>query len=196
VQNFTILDDGRIRDSVVVRTIERLKEDDPHLEETAIEANMMLFRTYAAYFTTISSLYEKMGLSHARFNMLRLLYQAPENRLTMTALGAALEASIPNVIRMVQGLEGDGWVTRVQSKSDRRVTFVELTDEGNRRFRSILPGAVRIWEELQQGLTTQEQAMLSHLLTKLRLTLLTRYIGDDLLSYRIEERKRKRRSGG
>jgi DNA-binding MarR family transcriptional regulator len=193
VQNFTVLGNGKISDSSVLESINDLQRDVPDLDEIAVEAHMMMFRAYAAYFTMASTLYERLGLSHARFNMLRWLHHAEGRRLTMTELGASLEASIPNVIRMVQALESDGWVRRVQSESDRRVMFVELTDNGFERFRSLLPQAMGIWEELQEGLSSEEQALLSHLLAKLRFSLLSRYIGQDLLSYRIEARRRKKR---
>ena len=190
MQQFTILENGKLSDSVVLGSIESLREDVPDLNGTSVEAHMMLFRTYAAYFTAVSSRYEELGLSHSRFNMLRWLHHAQGNRLTMTELGACLEASVPNVIRMVQALENDGWVRRVPSESDRRVMYVELTEDGASRFRALLPDAVRIWEEVQTGLNPEEQAMLSHILTKLRMSLLSRYIGRDLLAYRIERRKR------
>ncbi|HEX5367916.1 MAG TPA: MarR family transcriptional regulator [Dehalococcoidia bacterium] len=192
MQQFTILNDGRLADSVVLKSIESLREDVPQLSESAVECHMMLFRTYAAYFTAISERYEELGLSHARFNMLRWLHHADGNRLTITELGAGLEASVPNVIRLVQALEADGWIRRQQSPSDRRVVFVELTEDGHRRFRELLPRALELWEEVQSGLSNEEQVMLSHLLAKLRMSLLSRYIGRDLVSYRIEARRRKR----
>lgn len=191
MQQFTILENGKISDSAVLAAIEDLKQDVSDMNETAVETHMMLFRAYAAYFTTSSTMYEELGLSHARFNMLRWLHHAEGNRLTITELGASLEASVPNVIRMVQALENEGWVRRIQSESDRRVVYVQLTEDGHDRFRKLLPRAIGIWEELQLGLTSEEQALLSHLLAKLRLNLLSRYIGRDLLTYRIEHRKRK-----
>ena len=124
---------------------------------------------------------------------LRGLYHAQGNRLSMTELGAYLEASVPNVIRMVEGLQNDAWVCRVESETDRRVTYVQLTPDGLLRFRAMLPRALEIWEEVQSGLSSEEQAMLSHLLTKLRMTLLSRYMGNgDLMSFRLEKRNRKR----
>lgn len=191
MQQFTILETGKLGDTAVLDSIEALRQDVPGFDATAVEAHMMLFRAYAAYFTTVSSMYEELGLSHARFNMLRWLYQAEGQRLTMTELGAALEASVPNVIRMVQSLEAQDWVTRVPSEQDRRVMYVELTKDGQDRFRQLLPQALDVWQKLQQGLSSEEQALLSHLLAKLRMSLLSRYIGSDLLAYRIEHRKRK-----
>ena len=189
----TILENGKLSDSVVLNSIESLRKDVPDLDETAVESHMTLFRAYAVYFDALSSRYEDLGLSHARFNMIRWLYHAEGNRLSMTELGAYLEASVPNVIRMVEGLQNDSWVSRVESETDRRVTYVQLTPDGLSRFRAMLPRAIEIWEEVQAGLSSEEQAMLSHLLTKLRMSLLSRYMGTgDLLSFRMEQRNRKR----
>jgi len=193
MQQFTLLDDGRLADSMVLRSLDRLREDVEVFDEHAAECHMMLFRTYAAYFTSISARYEELGLSHARFNTLRWLYEAEDHRLTVSGLGAHLEASVPNVMRLVGALEEDGWVTRQQSKSDKRVVYVELTPEGHERFRALLPQFLNLWEEVQSGLSSDEQVMLSHLLTKLRMSLLSRYIGRDLVAYRLEERRKKRR---
>ena len=191
MQQFTIRENGNFSDSAVLSSIEDMRDDVPDLSAPAVEAHMMLFRTYGAYLSALSSRLEDIGLSHARFNMLRWLHHANDNRLTMSELGAHLEASVPNVIRMVQALESEGWVRRVPSESDRRVMFVELTPEGQRRFRTVLPPVIRLWEEVQSGLSTEEQQMLSHLLAKLRVSLFSRYIGKDLVAYRIEARKRR-----
>ena len=73
------------------------------------------------------------------------------------------------------------------------MTYVQLTDGGLSRFRALLPRALDIWEEMQAGMTSEEQAMLGHLLTKLRMSLLSRYMGTgDLMSFRMEKRNRKR----
>jgi hypothetical protein len=46
---------------------------------------------------------------------------------------------------------------------------------------------------VQSGLSSEEQAMLSHLLTRLRMSLLSRYMGTgDLVSFRLEKRKSRR----
>jgi len=193
MQQFTLLDDGRLADAVVLQSLDKLREDVPDLDEHAAESHMMLYRTYAAYFTSMSERYEELGLSHARFNTLRWLYQADDHRLTVTGLGAHLEASVPNVMRLVEALENDGWVRRQQNPADRRVVDVELTSEGQQRFKALLPKAVELWEEVQSGLSSEEQVLLSHLLTKLRMSLLSRYIGRDLVAYRLEAKRKKRR---
>jgi DNA-binding MarR family transcriptional regulator len=175
--------------------MELLREDVPNLDETSVEAHMTLFRAFNVFFTAVSSRYEELGLSHSRFNMLRWLYHDDDSRLTMTELGVRLEASVPNVIRMVQALENEGWVRRVEGTEDRRVRFVELTAVGRERFSALLPRAVQIWEEVWSGMSKEEMEMLSHLLAKLRVSLLSRYLGgDDLLAYRLEVRRRRKKA--
>jgi DNA-binding MarR family transcriptional regulator len=194
MQEFRAVDGGRLRDAVVLKTMEQLGEDVPGLDPISVEAHMTLFRAYAVFYAAVASRYEDLGLSHSRFNMLRWLYHADDQRLSMTELGAKLEASVPNVIRMVQALEVDGWVRRIEGTQDKRVRFVQLTEEGQQRFRLLLPRAVAIWQEVWSGMGPEEMVMLSHLLTKLRASLLGRYLGgDDLMSYKLEARRRRRK---
>ena len=194
MQQFSIDQLGRISDSGALESISELSELIPDVDASALESHMMLFRTYAAYFTALSSMYEELGITHSRFNMLRWLLHAEGHRLTMSELGARLEASVPNVTRMVQALEGEGWVRRYQSQEDRRAVYAELTPEGTRLIRALLPKANQLWKELQSGLTREEQEVLSHLLAKLRMSVLSRFHGKDLVAFRMaEQRQRKSR---
>ena len=88
MQQVTILENGKLSDGVVLNAITSLRKDVPELDDTAVEAHMTLFRAYAVYFDALSSRYEDLGLSHARFNMIRWLYHAEGNRLSMSELGA------------------------------------------------------------------------------------------------------------
>ena len=125
-------------------------------------------------------------LVHARLK--KQLAELP--RIPARQIGVA-DRLVDHQLALVGALEDDGWVRRVRSEADRRVMFVELTHEGCQRFRDLLPRAVEMWEELQAGLSPEEQSLLSHLLAKLRMSMLSRYIGRDLLSYRIDARRRK-----
>jgi DNA-binding MarR family transcriptional regulator len=194
VQQFSISETSKLSDVAVLKTIAHLREDAPDLDEAAVESHMSLFRAYAIYFEAMSKRYEELGLSYARFNVLRWLYQEETHRLNMSELGARLEASVPNIMRMVVALEEGDWVRRLPSEADRRVTFVELTEDGLARFKSLIPEAIEIWEDLQAGLNTAEQLLLSHLLTKVRMSLLSRYVkGPDLVAYRLENKRRNRK---
>ena len=144
MQEFLITEGSKLSDVVVLKTIEHMRRDVPHLDEAAVESHMSLFRAYNVYFDAMSKRYEDLGVSFARFNILRWLYQEDNHRLSMTDLGARIEASVPNILRLVHALEETKWVCRTQSESDRRVTYVELTENGFERFRALLPGAIAI----------------------------------------------------
>ena len=192
MQQFTILNDGKLSDATVQKTIEQLRVEIGSLDEPAVEAHLSLFRAYAVCFASLATRYEDLGLSVPRLNTLRWLYLAPDNRLTITELSAHLEASLASVMRMVQALQGEGWVTRLQSEVDRRVTIVELTEAGREKCATVLPEAMAIWSEMWSGLTNAEKATLSHLLAKFRMNLLNRYIGhESLLPYKIEDQERR-----
>jgi MarR family transcriptional regulator, 2-MHQ and catechol-resistance regulon repressor len=189
--HFAILEDGKLNDLTIQKTIEQLRETMP-LNESAVEAHLALFRAYAVCFASLASRYEDLGLSVPRLDTLRWLYLAVENKLTITELSAHLEASLASVMRMVQALETEGWVRRYQSSVDRRVTVVELTDAGRQKCAEVLPQAMAIWSEMWSGLNDGEKATLSHLLAKFRINLLSRYIGhESLLPYKIEDQKRR-----
>jgi DNA-binding MarR family transcriptional regulator len=197
MHQFSIDKEGRISDSGALASISELSELIPDVDPSALESHMMLFRTHAAYFTVLSSMYEEMGITHSRFNMLRWLLQADGHRLTMSELGARLEASVPNVTRMVVALEAEGWVRKYPSEADRRAVFAELTPEGMHLITALIPKANSVWKELQSGLTSDEQEILSHLLAKLRMSLFSRYLGKDLIAFRLAaQRGRKSKVAG
>jgi DNA-binding MarR family transcriptional regulator len=127
--------------------------------------------------------------------MLRWLYHSPGHKRSITELGAYLDASAPNVTRMVKALEELGWVRRVSSTGDRRVVLVELVEKGQEDFARLFPKALDIWSDIWSGLSIQEKATLSHVLAKLRLSLLTRYIGPEgFFPHMLRRQRRSRRS--
>ena len=185
MQQFTVSKNGQISDATVVNTVAKLQTDLPEADDSAIAAHMTLLRAHAVYTAALTARYNSLDLSTGRFNLLKLLYQVDPKRLTVTEVASYLGISVPSTLRMLQLLENEGWLLNKKSESDRRVTYVEFSLEGRERFAALLPPAVAIWEELWSGMTEPEKSMLSHLLAKLRLSVLTRYIGEDgLAAYR------------
>ena len=187
---------SKVPDATIIDAIEKLTAAGFTGDwEDALESHLTLFRAQAVYRDAIAGRMEALGLSVSRFNMLWRLFLEDGHRLTVTTLGSRLEVSAPNVMRMVRALEEDGWVETKKSETDRRVTFVDLTDEGLQRFNELVPKALDIYEELWSGLTKKERAQLAQILSRLRQSLLTRYIGGERLRpYREEHRRRMPRT--
>lgn len=73
------------------------------------------------------------------YDVLVQLHEAPENRLRMQELAAAVVLSKSGLTRLIDRMERAGLVRRSQCPTDRRGTFAELTDEGYARLRAAAP---------------------------------------------------------
>jgi DNA-binding MarR family transcriptional regulator len=135
------------------------------------EAHVMLLRS----FMSLTALTSGSGLSRARYNVLRILYQDPHHRLQMTDIGTGLGVSPTNVTKMVDGLERDGLVRRVRHDDDKRKTWTELTPEGEKTFEAALPRVLEFTDSVWGELTEDEKRSLVHVLSKLRMVLMTRH---------------------
>ncbi|HLF79160.1 MAG TPA: MarR family transcriptional regulator [Dehalococcoidia bacterium] len=137
-------------------------------DELSFEVHLMLLRTYSLL-TTGSQFEVRGGLSRARYNVLRILHQAPEERLTMSDIVEGLNVSPTNITKLVDGLTSEGLVRRVGHSEDKRKTWAELTDEGRRVVEMAIPGVSAHTGWLWAGLNDEEKRVLIHLLAKMRL---------------------------
>ena len=75
------------------------------------------------------------GLTLSDYDVLVQLARAPEHKLRNIELAKAVVLTRSGVTRLVDGLERDGLVTRVSCASDKRGTFVAITEAGARKLR-------------------------------------------------------------
>jgi MarR family 2-MHQ and catechol resistance regulon transcriptional repressor len=142
------------------------------LDPLTQEAHMMLFRAYTTLTATVRR-NNPSRLSLGRYNVLRLLYGTEDNRLLMSEIGDGLEISPTVVTRLVDSLASERLVERAHHPEDKRKTWAVLTAEGRALFESEMPAMLREIEKLWKGLLPEEKRLLIHLLTKLRLSLVT-----------------------
>src|SRR3954468_23683900 len=76
------------------------------------------------------------GLTLSDYDVLVQLARAPERKLRNIELAKAVVLTRSGVTRLVDGLEKDGLVARSSCPSDKRGTFVALTEVGLSRLRS------------------------------------------------------------
>jgi len=82
------------------------------------------------------------GLPHAYYKVLVFLYEAPDRRMSMTALAEAQRYSGSRMTHAVSSMERSGWVQRTTSPADGRVRVVELTAAGIQLVRTVSPRQV------------------------------------------------------
>jgi DNA-binding MarR family transcriptional regulator len=106
------------------------------LTEQALQAWASLLRSHAALVGELNSqLVNEHGLTINDYEVLLQLSHAPERRMRRVDLAGSVLLTASGITRLLDGLERDGYVERVQCASDRRVTYAALTDAGREKLR-------------------------------------------------------------
>jgi MarR family 2-MHQ and catechol resistance regulon transcriptional repressor len=82
-----------------------------------------------------------------------------------------MNTGLSNVTQLVDLLEREGLVVRVAHPTDRRVSFAQLTPEGEHVCTTVLPVVLQFMEGALDGFTIEEKQQLSRLLARMRLNL-------------------------
>src|SRR6184192_4000488 len=77
---------------------------------------------------------EKHGLSEGRLHVLFTLASAPEHQLQLHELADQLDVTPRNITGLIDHLERDGQVERIDDRADRRLTYARLTAAGGKRL--------------------------------------------------------------
>ncbi|MEE4025484.1 MarR family transcriptional regulator [Gordonia sp. PKS22-38] len=116
---------------------------------------------------------DNSSMTIGRAAVLSGLAASPEP-MSMSDIGALLDLSARSMTVLADGLEKNKWVRRIPHPEDRRVTLIELTDEGRAYAADhVLPAqlaAAAIFDDL----TVDERQTLQLLLTKVARSLADR----------------------
>jgi DNA-binding MarR family transcriptional regulator len=75
------------------------------------------------------------GLTISDYEVLLRLARAPDRRMRRVDLAQQVLLTASGITRLLDGLEGHGYVARAACDSDRRVVYAVLTDEGAAKLR-------------------------------------------------------------
>jgi DNA-binding MarR family transcriptional regulator len=109
----------------------------------------------------------KVGLSIAKQSALSELASAGEP-LTLSQLAARLSCVRSNMTQLVDRLEADGLVKRLDDPEDRRSVRADLTTTGKERQRAGEKAVKRVQAEFAASLTTRERTALEAALGALK----------------------------
>jgi DNA-binding MarR family transcriptional regulator len=110
---------------------------------------------------------DRFGLSEGRFQILVRLQHQPGGRLTMGELAEMLDVSPRSVTGLVDNLERDGLVKRVDDPTDRRSVYAEITQQGRERVKKLWREAASVQAWLTAGFEESELIQLRHLCLRL-----------------------------
>ena len=113
--------------------------------------------------------FRPFGITEAQFNVLMILkHHSEQGRINQTSLGNMMLVNRSNVTGLVDRMEKAGLVRRVADPQDRRVNLVEMTEHGANVFEPAGKAYFARIEQLMQGMTAEECALLSKTLEKIR----------------------------
>lgn len=107
---------------------------------------------------------QRYGLTQAQFAVLEALYH--KGPMALSSISAKLLVSSGNITYLTGQLEHCGWMRRVRSTKDRRVTLARLTNKGESLMARCFPGHAAAMRAAAGSLTAREQERLARLLKK------------------------------
>ncbi|AJY77349.1 MarR family winged helix-turn-helix transcriptional regulator [Paenibacillus beijingensis] len=108
---------------------------------------------------------KKRGLSASEFTVLELLYH--KGKIPLQRLGEKLLVTSGSITYTIDKLEQKGYLKRVASPEDRRVTYAEITAAGTELFDQLFPPHSEVIESIMQGLTVEEKQIAITLIKKI-----------------------------
>ncbi|WP_405296916.1 MarR family winged helix-turn-helix transcriptional regulator [Algibacter sp. Ld11] len=108
--------------------------------------------------------FKPFGISAQQFNILRILNGAKE-ALSVQVIKDRMVERAPNATRLMDKLHAKNYINRLPCKEDRRVVFIQITQNGIDLLESI-PNTLNA--DLFKNLNEEEARQLSDLLDKMR----------------------------
>ena len=135
------------------------------MNETATKPHFSFALLHAAQAVgdTLESALNEHGLSMAKMSALTKLAEAGEP-LTLSELAARLSCVRSNITQLVDRLEADGFVRRVDDATDRRSVRAELTAVGIEKQKAGAEAMTRVQEELSQKVSGADMSALENAL--------------------------------
>jgi len=113
-----------------------LKQKIPFTSREA-EVYLSLLRTTDALQTQVEAQLKEFGLTGTQYNALRILRGAGPGGLPCREIGERMITRDPDVTRLLDRLEGRGFVQRMRAKHDRRVIYGKITAAGLKLLREM-----------------------------------------------------------
>lgn len=135
------------------------------MNETATKAHFSFALLHAAQAVSdqMESALNELGLSMAKQSALSKLAEAGEP-LTLSELAARLSCVRSNITQLVDRLEADGLVRRVDDATDRRSVRAELTAVGIEKQKAGAEAMVRVQDELSKKVSNADMSALENAL--------------------------------
>lgn len=139
------------------------------MNESSIKQSLKLFIVLSRAHRSINDLVNKYiaehGLNPTEFAVLELLYHKGDQPLQQ--IGGKILLASGSITYVVDKLEQKEYIRRVACKSDRRVTFAQITDKGKAFIESIFPEHEKRIDDIMSILSEEEKQTAIELMKKI-----------------------------
>jgi DNA-binding MarR family transcriptional regulator len=130
----------------------------------------------AAYFSLMTcadrlggefaKLFREHGITATVFNAMRILIQKPNGGRRIGEIGQEMIQRVPDITRLIDRMERDGFVRRQRSAEDRRAVKITLTASGRRKCESLYTAVADMHQSQLAHMSERELQQLNRLLRK------------------------------
>jgi DNA-binding MarR family transcriptional regulator len=137
-----------------------------------LESWITFLRSHSAITRELSAqLQREHGLTLNDYEVLLVLSQSEDGMMRRVDLAETVLLTASGITRLLEGLEGSGFVCKQTCASDARVSYAKLTDEGRQKLSDAAVTHLRGIDELFLGrYSGSELATLAELLSRLPAT--------------------------
>lgn len=129
------------------------------------EAALMILYVADRIENRLGRLFREHGLTNSQYNVLRILRGEGKPMPALEVAGRMIQA-VPAITGLIDRLEKQGHVERRRSEQDRRVVFVEITQQGRKLLGRIDEPLARLHQEALGHMTKKDLTALAGLLEK------------------------------
>ena len=104
------------------------------------------------------------GMKSSDFAVIEAVYS--KGRQTIRQISEAVLINTGSITYVIDKLENNGLVERVDCKEDRRVVYIQITDKGKKLMDEIFPKHQQVIEALFEGVTAEEKEIVLDVLKK------------------------------
>ncbi len=94
------------------------------------EIYLLLQHVGGAFFQELAAELRNAGITPEQYHVLKVLRDAGAGGLACSAVGERSVSGDPDVTRLLDRLEKQGWASRTREATDRRVVTARITNEG------------------------------------------------------------------
>jgi len=150
------------------RVLYELSKHYSHVDPSAVQACVSLLRVALELHDFSNQHFGRYRLSESRFVVLIMLHTAAGGEMCCSDIAESTGVSRATVTGLLDGLERDGFIRRVDYPEDRRRITITLTASGRRLLDKILPDHLRRIESVMANLSKPDRKTLLTLLDKVR----------------------------